>query len=83
MGFFRGHFLTHLEPYLGRKLATFTMLRDPVERTISHYYHVRRDPDHPSHEDTSRMSLREFCVDPLTRHMVENFQAGYLAKSVV
>jgi hypothetical protein len=27
------------------------------------------------------MSLREFCLDPSTRHMVENYQAAYLAKS--
>jgi len=78
---FRGHFLSHLEPYLGKRLATFTMLRDPVERTLSHYYHVRRVPDHPFHEHALRMSLAEFCVNPLTRHMVENYQAAYLAKS--
>jgi hypothetical protein len=57
------------------------MLRDPVERTISHYYHVRRAPDHPLHKDVLDMSLRDFCVDPLTRHLVENYQSGYLAKS--
>ena len=78
---FRGHFLSHLEPYLGRRLATFTMLRDPVERTISHYYHVRRGPEHPSHEHAQQMSLAEFCIHPATRHMVENYQAAYLAKA--
>jgi Sulfotransferase family len=78
---FRGHFLAHLESYLGRELATFTMLRDPVERTISHYYHVRRAPDHPCHRYALHMSLRDFCVHPLTRHMVENYQSCYLAKA--
>lgn len=78
---FRGHFLSHLEPYLGRKLMTFTMLRHPVERTISHYYHVRRSPDHPSHSTAVQMSLAEFCVDSSTRQMVENYQSNYLAKS--
>ncbi len=78
---FRGHFLSHLEPYLGRSLRTFTMLRDPVERTISHYYHVRRAPEHPYHKYALRMSLAEFCVHPETRHMVENYQAAYLAKT--
>ena len=75
---FRGHFLAHLEPYLGRQLATFTILRDPVERTISHYYHVRRAMDHPSYSYAQQLSLAEFCVHPMTRHMVENYQAGYL-----
>jgi len=27
------------------------------------------------------MSLVEFCADPATRHMVENFQAAFLAKA--
>ncbi len=78
---FRGHFLSHLEPYLGKLLRAFTLLRDPVERTISHYFHVRRAPDHPFHKYGSQMSLAEFCVHPETRHMVENYQSAYLAKS--
>ncbi len=78
---FRGHFLSHLEPFLGRRLRTFTMLRDPVERTVSHYRHVRRAREHPFHAKASNMSLAEFCLDPSTRHMVENYQASYLAKA--
>ena len=78
---FRGHFLSHLEPYLGKRLVTFTMLRDPVERTLSHFYHVRRAVEHPFHEQALGMSLAEFCVHPTTRHMVENYQASYLAKA--
>ena len=78
---FRGHFQSHLEPYLGRPLKTFTFLRDPVARTISQYFHVRRAPEHPYHSHALRMSLSEFCLHPETRHMVENYQAAYLAKS--
>lgn len=78
---FRGHFLSHLEPYLGRQLRKFTFLRDPVERTISQYYHVQRAPEHPYHEHALRMSLLEFCRDSETRHMVENYQSQYLAKA--
>ncbi len=78
---FRGHFLSHLEPYLGRRLATFTMLRDPIERRISHYHHVRRAPEHPFHRKALSTSLADFCLDPSTRHMVENYQASYLAKA--
>lgn len=76
---FRGHFLAFLEPYLGRTLRTFTILRDPLERTISHYCHVRRSPDHPFHREGNALSLAEFCVHPRTRHMVRNYQSGYLA----
>lgn len=76
---FRGHFLAYLEPFLGRKFQTFTILRDPVERTISHYYHVQRAPEHPFHADALRLSLAEFCVHERTRHMVQNYQTAYLA----
>ena len=76
---FRGHFLAYLEPYLGRRLTAFTLLRDPVERTISHYCHVQRAPEHPFHADALALSLAEFCTHPRTQHMVRNYQAGYLA----
>lgn len=75
---FRGHFLAYLEPHLDLPLRKFTILRDPVERTISHYLHARRSPEHPYHQDAATMSLAEFCRSPRTRHMVENYQAGYL-----
>jgi hypothetical protein len=57
------------------------MLRDPVERSISHFYHVRRAPEHPFHDQSLQMTLAEFCLHPATRHMVENYQASYLAKA--
>ncbi len=76
---YRGHFLAYIEPYLGRRFDTFTLLREPVERTISHYYHVQRAPEHPFHADALGLSLAEFCNHPRTRHMVQNYQSGYLA----
>ncbi len=77
---FRGHFLSHLELYTGRQFKTFTLLRDPVQRTISHYYHVRRSPEHPFYAHAVRLTIKEFCMHPSTRHMVVNYQCGYLAK---
>src|ERR1051326_2100747 len=74
---FRGHFLAFLEAHIGRRLATFTILRDPVERTISHYCHVRRSPEHPFHREGKVLSLAEFCEHPRTRHMVRDYQSGY------
>jgi len=79
---FRGHFHGLLEAYLGRKLATFTLLRDPVERTISTYYYIRQSSDHPNHERACELSLLEFCLHEETRYRVENYQAGYLATFV-
>ena len=76
---FRGHFLAWLEPYLGRKLSIFTILRHPVERTISHYSHARRAPEHPYYQEANTLSLAEFCTHSRTRRLVQNYQAAYLA----
>jgi hypothetical protein len=35
---FRGHFHGYLDRVLGRPLRTVTVLRDPIERTVSAYY---------------------------------------------
>ena len=42
-----GHFHVHLRPFVRRRLKRFTILRQPVVRTISHYPHVNRAPEHP------------------------------------
>jgi hypothetical protein len=76
---FRGHFCGILEPYLGRELLKFTLLRDPVKRTISYYYYIRQLPEHPHHSHAQTLSLRDFCTDEETRHLIENYQAGYLS----
>jgi hypothetical protein len=79
---FVGHFGDALENYLGVKMRTVTVLREPVERSISQYAHVRRDELHPYHKLAEQLSLREFCVHPETRHMIENYQAKYLASRI-
>jgi len=81
-GVYSGHFMDCLEPYLGLELSTVTVLRDPVERSISHFAHVKRDKAHPYHALARDMTLREFCLNPETRHMIENFQAAYLAARI-
>lgn len=76
---FRGHFFGYLEPYLGRELKKFTILRDPIERSISYYAHIRRDPGHPYYIQAQTRVLREFCLADDTRHLIENYQAQCLA----
>ena len=43
---FRAHFYSYLNHFLGTDLAHLTMLRDPVERSVSHFEYVRRAPEH-------------------------------------
>lgn len=79
---FAGHFGVWLPDIVGRRFRTFTLLRDPVARTVSHYRHVKRDPNHPYHRYVQDQSLAEFVSDPVTAWMSCNFQARYLARSV-
>lgn len=77
--YFIGHFGQALGTFLGADLNRFTVLRDPIERTISHYAHIQRASHHPFHEVSKGMSLLEFVLNPVTRHNVENYQARYIA----
>lgn len=77
---FHGHFYYYLRDYLRRPLITFTFLRDPFERSLSHYEHVLRDPAHYFHAKAKALgSLRAFLADPATRPMIANFQTRALA----
>lgn len=76
---FIGHYGEPLARFLGTPLNRFAVLRDPVDRTISHYAHIQRASHHPFHEAAKGMSLLEFVLNPVTSHNVENYQARYIA----
>lgn len=46
-------------------MTYFTVLRDPVERVISHFYYVRATPDNPRHAEAAGMTLEEFVTSAL------------------
>ena len=46
----RGHVPFGLHVHLPGNVTYVTFLRDPVERVISHYYYVRRTPEHRLHD---------------------------------
>ena len=62
-------------------MRVFTMLRDPVARTVSHYLQVRREVLHPMHDLVSKQTLRDFVFDPVTVPMILNVQARYLVSA--
>lgn len=78
---FAGHFGVDLDRYLGVALRTMTVLRDPLQRTFSHYLHVQRDTAHPWHARVRPQSFEAFLLDVQNRPMIENFQARYLVRS--
>jgi hypothetical protein len=76
---FAGHFHSYLPQYLARKMVVFTILRDPVDRTRSHWHQVRRHSHHPYHERVRSQTFAEFVEDDRNRVMIEDYQARYLA----
>ncbi|NRA27738.1 MAG: sulfotransferase family 2 domain-containing protein [Pseudobacteriovorax sp.] len=54
----------HCPHGLGRLLAndskSITLLRDPVERVISSFYHIKRFSQHPLHHEVSKMNVVDF-----------------------
>jgi hypothetical protein len=63
-----------------RKPLFVTMLRSPVDRVVSLYGHLQRDPGHPLHSYLieHQLDLRGFCMDPVFRQQVQNAQVRYL-----
>jgi hypothetical protein len=77
---FRGHFYGMLADFVGRGLTTFTFVRDPIERALSHFAHVMRETHHYLHmRAVAVIDLGAFIRDPVTRPMVYNFQTRSLA----
>lgn len=80
---FQGHFYGPLESIVGRPCFTFTLLRDPIERALSHYGHVLHDPNHYLHQRAVALgSIEAYLDDPEARMTVSNFQARMLALDV-
>jgi len=56
----RGHFDLSLAPLLPADAQYITLLRDPVQRAISHYFHYRRRSTDPEYALAMRSSLAEW-----------------------
>jgi hypothetical protein len=55
-----GHFYFGVHQHLWGPWSYLTFLRDPVERVVSHYHFVRRQPEHYLYEAALAMSLPEY-----------------------
>jgi hypothetical protein len=82
--FVRGHFGSGILNVFGEHngFTPIALVRDPIERTISHYWHLKKAPDQRSfefakHED---FTFEVFLEHPNTQHLVSNYQtASYSA----
>jgi len=55
-----GHFYFGAHTFLSKPSAYITLLRDPIERIVSHYYYARRAPSHYFYDSARKLSLKEF-----------------------
>lgn len=77
---FSGHFYGPLEQITEKRFFSFSLLRDPIDRALSHYGHIVRDPAHYLHARTKELgNFEAYLHDPITSMTVSNFQARMLA----
>lgn len=56
-----------------------TLLRDPVERSLSHFYHQRNRPDVWLHELVRDWTFEQYVTSPIGMSELANFQTRHLA----
>lgn len=74
-----GHYAYYIISKFYKKPSIVTMLRDPIDRTVSHYHHIKNTTDHWLHEKVLSMTLDEFLEDPIGISEVLNFQTRFIA----
>lgn len=76
----QGHFAFGIHEHIPRNFIYFTVLREPVDRIISLYYYILRQPLHYLHQRMTNegWSLEEFVERNATPETM-NFQVGTLA----
>jgi hypothetical protein len=79
--FFRGHHWYGLHRYVGKDLTHISMLRDPVQRTVSWYLHAQRHADTYRHQQMNEegWSLLDFVRDAETNWDIVNTQTLFLS----
>jgi len=75
-----GHFAFGIHELLPQPCAYITLLRNPIERVISHYYYAATTPRHPLYHEIKnrRLSLRQY-VNDLENIEMDNGQTRLLA----
>ncbi|MGB3533237.1 MAG: sulfotransferase family 2 domain-containing protein [Microcoleaceae cyanobacterium] len=78
----KGHMGFGLHQFVPQPCTYFTLLRDPVKRIISHYYHVLRTPNHYLHQVVTeqQMDLKAFVSSGISLEL-DNGQTRLIAAS--
>lgn len=75
-----GHFPCQALQLLPEGAAVCTVLRDPVERALSHYAHLRRDE--LARRDDPDLTFEEFVGSPRFEPLRANYQARQLVQQI-
>ena len=75
-----GHMGFGLHDYLPQGASYITMLRDPIDRIVSHYYYVLQNQGHYLHKEVAGkgLSLEQFADSALSTEL-DNGQTRVLA----
>ena len=75
-----GHMPFGIHEAVGRPARYFTIVRNPVERVVSHFHYVKREPRHQLHEEVvgSHMTLHDYVTSGIAGELV-NGQTALLA----
>jgi len=78
--FVRGHFGSGILDVFGEHngFTPIALLRNPVERVVSHFWHLKYAPDAQGFEFAKEeaFSLEEYLDHPETEYIVSNYQTG-------
>ena len=67
----RGHIPFGLHQYISKPATYITIMRHPVGRVVSHYYHAQQNPTHKHYQLVAKqgMSLYEYVTSNLSRDL--------------
>ncbi len=65
----RGHMDFGIHELLPNSAVYFTVLRDPIERVISYYFHIKNTPQHYCYELANRWDLQTFLEQGVDKLM--------------
>jgi Sulfotransferase family len=80
VGFVTGHLPWEVRELLPPQTRSVTVLRDPIDRTLSHFWQVSINPD--VRAESPDFSLDEFVDSPRWNTLCRNYQARQLAHRV-
>jgi hypothetical protein len=78
--YIQGHFVFGIHNMFPQECKYITLLRDPVERVISHYYYIKRSPGHPLNRlvEEQRLDLEGYVTSGICDE-VRNDQTRLIA----